>query len=1085
MSWGRKKNKRTVTLYQKILLGITFLSVLITILFSTFFYMARRDSLLKNIDDKLVTAATLAHFIIPLDYHDRIKDARSVSAAEYTSIVSRYNKICRDLGLEYLWSLMLIDKKIIFTTATSPDKEVQNLKHAAFFEEHSNPEFYQETFNDMKTRFRVNHDKWGNIRVALVPFRDSHGRPFLFGASMRLSEVEKKLNELIVSCLFAGGIFFILSMFISWLLARSIIRPIQRLTQTIQGIMEGEKDLVADGRGTYEQAVLAHSFNQMNQVLREKVTEIEKQKEDIRITLESIGDGVIATDEKGHITRINPKAEHLTGWHAGDAIGKSLEQVFHIINSQTRERSVDPVSHVIKSGMVIGLANHTLLIAKDGTERQISDSAAPIFDAHKNIIGVVLVFSDVTHEYVMRTSLQKSEESFRGVIDLAVDGILLGDASGVIFDANAQFLTILGKSKFDIVGKHISTLFSSEELSKQPLQFEALKRGEKIIRERVIVRTDSSQRIVEMHSKMMPDQTYQTFVHDITERKQAEAFLKESKEQFRELFDNMADGVVIYQPVDNGADFIFFDMNRAAQRLSKINKKEDIGRKVTEKLPGIVAMGLLDVFRRVYSSGDAEHYPQTIYKDNNFEQWVENYVFRLPSGMIVAIYNDVTERRTLENKLLALAHYDPLTALPSRAMFFEKAGIFLAHAKQNNTPCSLLFIDIDQFKNINDELGHSIGDELIRDCGKRLTSCIGNNDIIARLGGDEFIIFTNDVNDANLAQEIAERIKNEFSASRAVGGNDVFLTVSIGIAVFPQDGDTLEDLLKDADTAMHEAKKSGRNTFCFFDPVMHQKVITRMQIERGLREAITKKEFALFYQPIVDIKNKKIRGFEALLRWFKSDGGLVFPDEFIPVAEETGLIVPIGDWVIHQACRFNKELFDAGFAEKIMAVNISVAQLRRKSLVDVIKKALFDNQLDPKYLEIEITESLLIESFDLAISILNDIRDLGVKISLDDFGTGYSSLCHLQQLPIHTLKIDRLFIKSIDQESDENDLTSAIIDLAHKLKLDVIAEGVENKIQLQRLIRHECDHYQGYLFSKPIPEEKVTQFLIEHGEKQS
>jgi len=258
-----------------------------------------------------------------------------------------------------------------------------------------------------------------------------------------------------------------------------------------------------------------------------------------------------------------------------------------------------------------------------------------------------------------------------------------------------------------------------------------------------------------------------------------------------------------------------------------------------------------------------------------------------------------------------------------------------------------------------------------------------------------------------------------------------------------------------------------------------------MQIEHSLREAIGKKEFALFYQPIVDIKNNRIRGFEALIRWFRSDGGLIFPDEFIPIAEETGLIIPIGEWVIHQACRFNKKLVDAGFKDKIMAVNISVAQLRRKSLVETIKCALAENKLDPRYLEIEITESLLIESFDSAINILKSIRELGVMISLDDFGTGYSSLGHLQRLPINTLKIDRIFIKNIDTETEENDLTSAIIGLAHKLKLDVVAEGVESQVQLERLTRHECDHYQGYFFSKPIPEEKVIHFLNESSGKES
>ena len=289
----------------------------------------------------------------------------------------------------------------------------------------------------------------------------------------------------------------------------------------------------------------------------------------------------------------------------------------------------------------------------------------------------------------------------------------------------------------------------------------------------------------------------------------------------------------------------------------------------------------------------------------------------------------------------------------------------------------------------------------------------------------------------------------------------------------------LEDLLKNADTAMYAAKESGGNKYCFFDHVMNKNAVTKMQMERGLRDASGKKEFALFYQPIVNVADGKVRGVEALLRWFKTEGGLAFPDEFIAIAEETGIIIPIGEWVLHEACRFNKQLVDAGYTDMVMSVNISVAQLRRKNLVDVVKSALDQSGLRPELLEVEVTESLFIESFDAAIEILNAIRALGVQVSLDDFGTGYSSLVHLQKLPIMNLKIDRLFIKEIAKDSDENAMIPAIIDLAHKLKLRVVAEGVETGVQLEKLLGNGCDYYQGYLFSKPIPADQVAAFLFD------
>jgi len=424
-----------------------------------------------------------------------------------------------------------------------------------------------------------------------------------------------------------------------------------------------------------------------------------------------------------------------------------------------------------------------------------------------------------------------------------------------------------------------------------------------------------------------------------------------------------------------------------------------------------------------------------------------------------------------------MAHYDVLTKLPNRTFFLEQANTAIAHARRSGDQCAVLFVDLDHFKSANDTLGHSVGDELLKDTSVKLASCIRETDIIARLGGDEFVVFLNGLENGQVAQYTAERIREKFNMPRIIAGHDLFVTASIGIAVYPSDGDTLEDLLKNADTAMYAAKELGRNAYCFFDYEMNKNAVTKMQVDRGLRDALKKKEFVLFYQPIVNMRDGKVRGFEALLRWFKTEGGLVFPDEFIPVAEETGLIVPIGEWALFEACRFNQELVKAGYGDIVVSVNISVAQLRRKNLEDTIKNALQQSGLRPELLEIEVTESLFIQSFDAAIEILNAIRNLGVRVSLDDFGTGYSSLVHLQKLPIMNLKIDRFFIKEIAHDSDENAMIPAIIDLAHKLNLEVIAEGVETGVQLEKLLGNRCDYYQGHLFSKPISANQVEPFL--------
>jgi diguanylate cyclase (GGDEF)-like protein/PAS domain S-box-containing protein len=456
---------------------------------------------------------------------------------------------------------------------------------------------------------------------------------------------------------------------------------------------------------------------------------------------------------------------------------------------------------------------------------------------------------------------------------------------------------------------------------------------------------------------------------------------------------------------------------------------------------------------------------------------------RTPKGepwQILGSAEDITEHKHLESNFLTLTYYDALTTFPNRTLFFERANMGLSHARRSNTSCAVFFVDLDHFKNVNDTLGHSVGDELLKDTAVKLAQCVREIDTIARLGGDKFIVFLNGLEDAQSAQHIAERVHEKLNSWRLIAGHDLFVTASVGIAAFPNDGNNLEDLLKNADTAMFAAKEAGRNTYCFFDDTMNKRAVSRMQIERGLRIALSKNEFKLFYQPIIGVQNGGIRGFEALLRWFRGDGVLVAPNDFIYIAEETGLIVPIGEWVLKEACQMGRKLNDLGYEDIVMSVNISVVQLRSRAIIDVIKNSLEQTGLPSKCLEIEVTESILINSFDTCIEILKEIRDLGVKISLDDFGTGYSSLGHLQRLPITTLKIDRLFIKELMNQGVELAMTATIIDLAHTLNLGVIAEGVEFDLQLKSLAREQCDYFQGFLFGKPMPEEKAITFLEEN-----
>ena len=568
-------------------------------------------------------------------------------------------------------------------------------------------------------------------------------------------------------------------------------------------------------------------------------------------------------------------------------------------------------------------------------------------------------------------------------------------------------------------------------------------------------------------------------IRDITEQKKAEQALEKEHNLLRTLVDNIPDSIYVKDKdgrkiLTNRSDLDFIGAQHEVDVLGKTD---------AEVFPGHLASEYIkddqSVLRNARSIINRE---EIVENSAGIKRWLLTSKIPLkdPDGQVmglVGIGRDITERKLLESKLVTMAHYDPLTALPNRTLFLEKANMGLAHAKRGGMQCAILFVDLDHFKSVNDTLGHSIGDALLKDTSLKLAECVRETDVMARLGGDEFIILLNDLEDAQGAQHIAERIREKLNMPRVVAGNDLFITASIGIVTYPHDGDTLEDLLKNADTAMYAAKAAGRNMYCFYDHGMNQKAVTKMQVERGLREALFKNELALFYQPIVSVKDGKVRGFEALLRWFRTEGGLVFPDEFIPVAEETGLIIPIGEWVLYEACRFNRTLIDGGFGGMIISVNISVAQLRRKNIIDIIKGALESSRLPPESLEIEVTESMFIDSFETAIEVLNGIRALGVRISLDDFGTGYSSLVHLQRLPIANLKIDRLFIREIAKDTDENAMISAIIDLAHKLSLSVVAEGVETGIQLEKLSGNQCDYFQGFFLSRPMPAAQVMPFL--------
>ncbi len=448
---------------------------------------------------------------------------------------------------------------------------------------------------------------------------------------------------------------------------------------------------------------------------------------------------------------------------------------------------------------------------------------------------------------------------------------------------------------------------------------------------------------------------------------------------------------------------------------------------------------------------------------------------------LIIIVSDITERKVIERRIHKLAYFDPLTGLPNRSQMHERLDQMVTSARQNNTYISVLFLDLDRFKPINDSMGHPAGDRVLKEVAIRLQNCIKKLDLVSRMSGDEFTIALSDQKSAdsaaNTAVKVGERILHALQQPFFIEQRELFLTGSIGVAIFPHDGQTVTELLKNSDMAMYHAKDDGRNNVQFFDEHMNKKAVELLEMENDLRYAIERNELELYYQPQYATASCQIQGVEALLRWHHKDKGMVSPGQFIPIIEDTGLIVPIGEWVLRQACLDMAKWQKQGLAVERIAINVSARQFKQPGFIDLVKEVIEETEIDPFQLELELTESILIDDLELTLEVLTRLRAMGVRMAIDDFGTGYSSLNYLKQFPVDTLKIDQSFIRNLPFNSDDAQITRTIISMAHNLGLGVIAEGVETKEQLEFLQQTQCEEVQGFFFSKPIPAPQLVEYV--------
>lgn len=565
----------------------------------------------------------------------------------------------------------------------------------------------------------------------------------------------------------------------------------------------------------------------------------------------------------------------------------------------------------------------------------------------------------------------------------------------------------------------------------------------------------------------------QKLTSEISQRRNAEEGLRLSAK----VFENNSEAILITDAANN-----VVSVNRAFMEITGYTEDEVLG-----KNPHILSSGrhnksFYDVLYASLSSQDK--WRGEIWNKRKsgevFPQWSTISVLRDQQGKItnyVAVFLDITERKKEEERIQYLANYDVLTGLPNRYLLGDRLEQALVLAQQHKSKMAVLFIDLDHFKNINDSLGHDIGDGLLKQVSDRLKKCLRRSDTIARQGGDEFVALLGDLNSEDEVTFVAEKMIESLYGEFEVGEHHLSVTTSIGVSIYPDDGETSVQLLRNADLAMYRAKDSGRNQFQYYEPGMNVKAVQRLQMENDLRVAISKGQLALHYQPKVNVNSGAMVGMEALLRWSHPLHGFVSPAQFIPVAEESGLINEIGDWVLRQAALQQRIWQSQGYQIVPVAVNLSVLQFGQKDFAAKVLAIVQEVGVSPHFIELELTESILMDLGVSSLSTMNQLNDAGFDLSLDDFGTGYSSLSRLKLLPVKSLKIDQSFVRDIATDENDEAIVNATAVLAHAMEMKVVAEGVETQVQLDFIRDLQCEEYQGYLFSRPLPADEVVRYL--------
>lgn len=886
-------------------------------------------------------------------------------------------------------------------------------------------------------------------------------------------------------------LFLLLSGGAAYLLGRGLSRPIRNLTRVADSIAAGDLSQRAPQDGPDELGRLAQAFNHMTDALENihhtLEAQVEARSHELRklsllqgAILDKAGALVVVLDREGRIRRFNRACEELSGYAFEEVEGRFVWDF--LLPPEERERVHQEAFDALVRNPESLRGSHTNhWITRDGTRRLIEWSNSVLPDEQGEMEFMVSIGTDVTEKQLAQAALKESEMRLNEAqriaqvgsweFDVASNTLTWSDETFRLFEVDRDAFGASYEAFMDAVHpedrERVGQAYLDSLTNRKPYE----------ISHRICMpdgRIKWVNECCEMHFDAEGNAVRSTgTVQDITRRKQAEEALR----LYANVFEHSGEAILISDSHNR-----ILAVNPAFTRLTGYAIDDIRG-----EHPQILMAGqaLDDTHQAMAAALEQVGYWQGEVLDRRkdgslYPKWMSVSVVRDLDGRLshyITSFTDITARKLAEAQISQLAYHDALTGLVNRFSLQGQLEQALAMAHREQRALAVIFLDLDRFKTINDTLGHAVGDALLKDVAQRLRDSVRESDIVARLGGDEFVVVLTEVEGATTAARVADKILHTLSQPYRIGKDALHSTPSIGLAFYPDDGEDSETLMKNADTAMYHAKSLGRNNVQFFTAEMNQAAMKRLTMDHDLRVAVENKEFELHYQPQFDSWSGRIVGFEALVRWRHPRMGLVPPAEFIPIAEETGLILSLGEWVLDEACRQLRAWRDIGIADFGMAVNLSAHQLHSPILLAHVAGALKKHGLKGTDLELEITESVAMHDPAASISQLKALRNLGVRLAIDDFGTGYSSLSYLKLLPIHTLKLDQSFVRDIESDSNDVAICTATIALAHSLGLAVTAEGVETEAQRHLLTSHFCDFMQGYLFSKPLSATEALAFI--------